>query len=298
MSAPFLAAVMGPTGAGKSALAERLAERFDAVLINADAFQVYRGMDIGTAKPTNRERYRLLDLKNPDESFGLGEFVRLAHAELSQLFEQERNVLVVGGTGLYIRALFEEYDNMSESADPALRQTLEARLRDEGLAVLVAELTRLAPELSSGIDVRNPVRVTRALERLQSKGPITRYELPNFHKIKFALAPDQAQLDVSLATRHRVMVQNGWIQEVKSLLLAGYGPDDPGFRAIGYQEWVRHLKGDVGLEEATATMIAETRRYAKRQRTWIRSELNVTLINPDAENAYLEAEMQLQSLSV
>lgn len=285
---------MGPTGSGKSALAEELARRHNAQLINADAFQVFRGMDIGTAKPQNRDLYRLLDLKLPNEQFGVGEFVRLAHQELVQLYREGRNVVVVGGSGLYIRALFEEYEDMAGAADPVLRAELEERLRRDGLEPLVQELTEISPSLAATVDLRNPIRVTRALERLRTPGPRTRYELPNFFRIKFALVPDQPWLDNSLATRHHDMVQNGWIQEVKSLLLAGYGPDDPGFRAIGYREWARYIKGDVGLEEATATMIAETRRYAKRQRTWIRSEPNVTLINPVVTNALFEVEAQLE----
>jgi len=288
---------MGPTCSGKTDLAERLAERFGAQLINADAFQVYRGMDIGTSKPTDISRYLLLDLKDPNEPFGLGEFVRLAHKELVRLYEEGQSAVVVGGTGLYIRALFEQYDNMAEAADPELRRALEQRLQSDGLDKLVLELEALAPDVAKSTDLRNPVRVTRALERLCATGPRLRYELPNFRQIKFALEPDKALLDASIATRHQVMVQNGWIQEVKSLLLRGFGPEDPGFRAIGYREWARHLNGDVGIEEATATMIAETRRYAKRQRTWIHSEPNVTLIDPEVDHAFLFAENKLKSLS-
>lgn len=296
MPAPVLIAVMGPTGSGKTSFAERLAGALGAQLLNADAFQIYRGMDIGTAKPENRERYRLLDLKEPNEPFGVGEFVRLANSELQDLFREGRSAVVVGGTGLYIRALFEEYADMAEAADPNLRQELMARLRDEGLESLVPELLAKRPDAAQKIDLRNPVRVTRALERLSSPGPRIRYELPPFVRTKFALMPRREVLDASIETRHRRMVQNGWVQEVKRLLLAGYCPTDPGFRAIGYRNWASHLEGNVGLEETTATIIAETRRYAKRQRTWIRSEPSVTLIDPESTDALLKAEAHVKDL--
>src|SRR5689334_3511641 len=128
---------MGPTGSGKTEVAEAIAERLGAQLINADAFQVYRGMDIGTAKPTEKHRYRLLDLKQPNAGFGVGEFVQLASEELRELHHEGRDAVVVGGTGLYIRALFEGYAEMVSPPDPNLRSELMARERTKGLATLV-----------------------------------------------------------------------------------------------------------------------------------------------------------------
>src|SRR5688572_23240532 len=124
---PFLLAVMGPTASGKTDLAEHLADETGAQLINADAFQVYKGFDIGTAKSVNANRYELIDIREPDESFGVGEFVQLANAELERLFAGGTSAIVVGGTGLYVRALFEEYEAMSGPPDPQLRADLEAR---------------------------------------------------------------------------------------------------------------------------------------------------------------------------
>ena len=121
---PLLIAVMGPTGSGKTPLAEALADELDAQLINSDAFQVYRKLDIGTAKPVSKDRYKLLDLIEPNEPFGLGEWLKLAAAEITRSYEMNQNVILVGGTGLYVRALFEQYSGMSGQPDPGLRRLL------------------------------------------------------------------------------------------------------------------------------------------------------------------------------
>jgi tRNA dimethylallyltransferase len=298
MPAPFLLALMGPTGSGKSELAERLAERYDAALINADAFQVYRGMDIGTAKPQDRAKYRLLDLKEPNEGFGVGEFVRLAHAELEQLFASGTNAIVVGGTGLYIRALFEQYEDMADQASPELREELNRRHAEEGLDSLAQELTNRAPEVANRIDLRNPARVKRALERLAHPPSAKKYILPHYAKLKLALVPEPSVHEPRLAERVSRMVQNGWVQEVKHLLEAGFGPKDPGFRAIGYREIAGCVRGEKGLEEAMATTIAETRRYAKRQRTWLRSEPDLVFLKPESGDVLLNAEAHVNLLFV
>ena len=162
---PALVALMGPTASGKSDLAEALADRIDARLINADAFQVYRGMDIGTGKPSQKERYLLLDLVSPSEQFGLGEWLRLAVAALEEIFKQGRNAIVVGGTGLYIRALMEEYADVAAAPDPSLRASLMKRPIEE----LRQELRSRAPNVFESTDIANPLRVRRALEKLDAQ---------------------------------------------------------------------------------------------------------------------------------
>jgi tRNA dimethylallyltransferase len=268
---------MGPTASGKSDLAEALAAEIGAQLINGDAFQVYRGLDIGTGKPDDRGRYELLDLKNPDEGFGVGEYILRANAILERLFAEGRHAVVVGGTGLYIRALFEEYVDLANEPDPELR----IRLNGMTLEEKQAELEAKAPEVAARIDRQNPVRVQRALERVIGGSTSLDWHLPPFRKLKLAIVPDPADTELRVANRVRSMVHNGWVREVEELRDAGYGPDDPGFRALGYRTLWRHLEGEFGLEEATATTIAETRRYAKRQRTWLRSEPNLTELDRD-----------------
>lgn len=268
---PLLLAVMGPTASGKSDLAEVLASELDAQLVNADAFQIYQGMDIGTGKPTDHERYALLDLKRPDEGFGVGEYVIRASELLSGLFAAGRNTIVVGGTGLYVRALFEEYVDLANEPDPELR----IRLNGMTLEEKQAELEARAPEVAARIDRQNPVRVQRALERAIGGTTALEWRLPPFRKMKLAIVPEPADTEIRVESRVRSMVHNGWVREIEELRDAGFGPDDPGFRALGYRTLWRHLEGEFGLEEATATTIAETRGYAKRQRTWLRSEPNL-----------------------
>jgi tRNA dimethylallyltransferase len=285
--APYLVAVMGPTASGKTELAERLAQDLDAQLFNADAFQVYRGLDVGTAKPLHRERYAFLDLKEPNESFGVGEYVLLAQEALRRLYEQGRNVVVVGGTGLYVRALFEQYSGMGSAPPDELREALSSQDLEE----LVDRLRELAPETADRLDLKNRVRVQRALERMLSPAPSIGWSLPPFCKAKFALVPAPSVTDERVLGRVEWMMQNGWVQEVARIRESGFSYHDPGLRAIGYRTLWRYLDREVGLDEAMATTIAETRRYAKRQRTWLRSEPN--LIELDMDDALADARRRL-----
>ncbi|AIE87924.1 tRNA (adenosine(37)-N6)-dimethylallyltransferase MiaA [Fimbriimonas ginsengisoli] len=284
---PKLIAVMGPTASGKTELAERLADELDAQLINADAFQVYRGLDIGTAKPETRDRYLLLDLKKPDETFGVGEYVQRAHRELERLYGEGRNVVVVGGTGLYVRALFESYDGMGDAPPAELREFLNAK----PLERLVERLRELDPERAEKIDLQNRVRVQRSLERILAPSPSIGLALPPFCKAKLAVVPDVPITDERVARRIETMMQNGWVEEVRRIRSEGYSCEDPGLRAIGYRTLWRYIEKEVELGEAVATTIAETRRYAKRQRTWLRSEPN--LIELDMGDALADARRHL-----
>ena len=286
---PVLVAVMGPTASGKTALAEALADRLDAGLVNADAFQAYRGMDVGTAKPDDRARYRLLDVKSPDEAYGVGEFCVRAAAELGSLHRAGRSAVVVGGTGQYVRALFEAYRDLMPDPDPALRARLAARLASEGLAALARELTASDPARAARTDLRNPVRVTRALERLGDERVPIRFDVPYPITLKIATNAEAPTLGEAIAHRVRRMMHNGWVEEVRRLREAGYGPDDPGFRAIGYRAVASLLDGDLATEEAERTVVQETTAYAKRQRTWLRSEPGLRTFVPGTSVGLEEA---------
>jgi len=288
---PQLVAVMGPTASGKTELAEQIAERIDAQLVNADAFQIYRGMDIGTAKPDRRDLYRLLDIRNPAEGFGVGEYVALAQEVIQDCWKAERSVVVVGGTGLYVRALFEEYSQMGQAPTPELRLSLD----EKSLESLVEELQRVEPEAAKGLDLQNRVRVQRALERIYSPKPSVPVHLPPFQKQKFAVMRDIDDTSERIKRRTEEMMRKGWVEEVQRLKAEGFSLADPGFRALGYGAIWRTLTGEVELKEALATTIAETRRYAKRQRTWLRSEPNLVIL--DSDNA-LEHAMRALSPNI
>jgi len=284
---PFLVAIMGPTASGKTGLAEYVATQLAATLINADAFQVYRGLDIGTAKPANRSRYSLIDIKEPSESFGLGEWIRLAHGHLVETYAQGQSAVVVGGTGLYIRALFEEYAAMADQPDPGLREALNNTPIDD----LRERLRSDHPEIAATVDLANPVRVRRAFERLH--GPISEaLVLPPFKKLKIGLTPDIDLLEGVIERRVAQMVEAGWVQEVESLREQGFSRCDPGFRAIGYRTISDYLDNKISLDEAVAATIIETRRYAKRQRTWLRTEKGLVGISATTENDAIRKTME------
>lgn len=272
MDVPLLIAVMGPTASGKTAVAEQLADRLDAQLVNADAFQIYRHMDVGTSKPEAKDRYELLDIRDPDEAFGVGEWVSLALDILNAAWIRRRNVIVVGGTGLYIRALFEEFAEMRAAPDPKLREAIQVRLQERGLASLYAELQVLDPTAAATVDPHNPARVRRAMERAAAAAEPIPVVLPPFRRLKVAVDPPSRVLDAQIERRLGKMIQNGWVQEVGRLREAGFSKDAPAFRAIGYLEVWSHLEGVISLEVALARVLVATRRYAKRQRTWLRGE--------------------------
>ncbi|MFY9232872.1 MAG: tRNA (adenosine(37)-N6)-dimethylallyltransferase MiaA [Fimbriimonadaceae bacterium] len=263
---------MGPTASGKTELAEQLADRYNAQLINADAFQVYRGFDIGTAKTENKSRYLLMDIRGPSEAFGVGEFVVLAADAIGKLWEKGRSAIVVGGTGLYIRALFEQYANMTGLPDPALRAELDERILIQGLPALYAELRAVDPAAAEAVDPQNPARVRRALERaLATEVPI-HFDLPPYPKMKIVLEWPKEQLITRIENRFDEMMQNGWIEEIRRLRAGGVSFDSAGMRAIGYRTLWRHLEGELSLTEAKESIVAEMRQYAKRQKTWLRAE--------------------------
>lgn len=261
---------MGPTASGKSALAELLAQEIGAQLISADAFQVYRGFDIGTAKPEQRSLYELLDICEPFEPFGAGDFVRRCLPILERCFAAGQPVVLVGGTGFYVRALMEEYKDMAPPPDPNLRVSLEQREEAEGLPALAAELLRLQPD--TGADLNNPVRVRRALEKLLGPQEQISFQLPAFWRIKWGLDAGQEQLSIAISRRIQLMLSAGWEQEVRSILDSGLDRDAPAWRAIGYETLAGIIEGRLERAAGLELIEASTRQYAKRQRTWLRKE--------------------------
>jgi tRNA dimethylallyltransferase len=268
---------MGTTASGKTGVAEELADHLDARLVNADAFQVYRYLDIGTAKSARADEYALLNIRHPNETFGLGEWSSLATQELHALYAEAKSAVVVGGTGLYIRALFEQYADMAPAPDPVLRAELDT-LSLENLK----ERLELADPASYGkVDLLNRVRVQRALERALTPSAFIPNPLPPFKKFKFAIDRDPEETRSRIAERVHEMVRDGWVDEVRALMDMGYHFDDPGLRAHGYRHIWRAVEGTMDMAQALDLTINEVRRYARRQRTWLRKEPELIWVEPD-----------------
>ncbi len=272
---------MGPTASGKSALAERISAEYDAPIVNADAFQIYRGMDIGTAKPHDHRPYRLLDIKNPNEDFGVGEFVTLASQELQTLFDQGRNAVICGGTGLYVRALLEEYADLMPAPDPALRESLREITNEEAFR----RLQKLHPEAAESVDKQNPIRVKRSLERVLANQSPIQFSVPPFRRFKVGIIPTVENSLAKIMHRTEEMLQNGWVAEVNELIENGYGPSDPGFRALGYRAIAEYLRVGGNEGDLIQDIGSDTVKYAKRQRTWLRAEPNLVVFE-DATTAW------------
>ncbi len=283
-------AIVGATATGKSALALRLAERLDGELVNADALQVYRGFDIGTAKPSpadrRRVRHHLLDILEPQQRFSAGEFVRLARRAVADILERGRQPVVVGGSGLYLRALFEGIREIPP-IDPAVRRALRRRLAGEGPDGLRAELRRVDPETAERLAVGDSQRLLRALEVAVSTGkPLSLWlaekpfgEVP-LAAVRVGLTLPRALLYDRISARIEQMVRDGWVEEVSGLLARGSKLSDPAFQAIGYRQLASYLAGESTLAEAIESTQRATRRFAKRQQTWFRREKGVRWFDP------------------
>lgn len=288
---PVIPVLGGPTASGKSALALGLAEAFGLELVSADAMMVYRGLDIGTAKPTPEERVRvphhLLDVADPDEAFSVARFVRLAEAAIGDVLARGRLPLVVGGTGFYIRALTEGLPTVP-AADPELQRPLWGRLRREGLDALEAELYARNPADAARAQ-RNPRRVVRALEVWERTGrspasfPLT---TPRFRYSKRRLEPEPPELGARIVRRTEEMFAAGLVGEV-SRLSERFPAATTAFQAIGYKEVRAALLGAYPLEDAPEAVTRATLRYARRQRTWFAREPGAARLEPGAAGAWL-----------
>ena len=278
-------AVVGPTAVGKSEIGLGLAEWLNGEIVSADSLQAYRGFDIGTAKPTLEERalvpHHLIDILDPQEDFSAGEFARRAGAAMSEIASRNRLPIVVGGSGFYLRALF---DGLSEipSVRPGVRDDLRRRLDEEGLEELRSELRSLDPITESRLEPGDAQRVLRALEVVVSTGRAlsawhsdVAVARPGHDAVRIGLTLERSLLYDRIAHRVHRMIEAGWVGEVEQLLTRGVTPGDPAFQAIGYRELAAHLAGEVSLDEAMETTIRATRRFAKRQLTWYRKERDI-----------------------
>lgn len=284
MSAVPLIVVVGPTAAGKSSLALAVALRVGGEIVAADSMQVYRGLDIGAAKPSADERCRvphhLLDLVDPDQPFTAADYVREASAAIADIRGRGRLPIMVGGTGLYLRALFRGlFDGPGESAP--LRERLYQEAARVGTAALHRRLEAIDPEAAATIHPNDLFRIVRALEVATVCGrPISalRAEARRHHTpvqgpvLRFGLERSRQELYQRIDARVEEMMARGLLHEVQGLLHRGYSPSLRPLRAIGYRHMIGCLEGHTTLDETVAALKRDTRRYAKRQLTWFRHE--------------------------
>lgn len=275
-SGPKLLVIVGPTAVGKTALSIRLGQALDGEIISADSRQIYRHMDIGTAKPTTDERARvphhLIDVVDPDQVLTLAQYKRLAAEAIQDVSSRGKLPILVGGTGLYVRAVTEGWTVPEVPPDGALRQRLREEAERLGHQALHASLARVDPVAADRIDPRNVRRVIRALEVHHQTGiPISRLQRkrpPGYALLKIGLTMPRPALYRRIDARIDRMIEQGLEAEVRWLLSRGYDYDLPSMSALGYQEIGQYLRGQLSLEEAVALIKRNTRRLVRKQYNW------------------------------
>jgi len=299
---PKVIVIAGPTASGKTGLAVDLALSLGGEVINADSMQVYRYMDVGTAKPTVEERrgvvHHLLDVVDPDEAFNAAAFRQMALPLAKRICAGNIPCFIVGGTGLYIRSLLGGLVELPPS-DPALRERLYAECDDKGAPELHQRLAKLDPERAESIHPNDRLRIVRALEIIQqTHRPSSdllkrhRFKTRDFLALKLCLRLDKETLYGRINQRTEKMITGGLIEETKGLLKKGYGPHLKPMTAIGYRHILNYLKGKWSLEEATTFLKRDTRRYAKRQMTWFKAEPDMIPVNPK-DRALVEEKIRV-----
>lgn len=299
-----LLVLSGPTASGKTGVAMALARLLPLEIVSADSMQVYRGMDIGTAKPAPAERaeipHHLIDVADPDDPYSAGRFVAEAEEAIRKIRSRGRHPLLVGGTGLYLRALIRGLDPLP--SDPGVREGLARRWEEEGGEALHAALRRDDPAAARKIHPSDRLRVLRALEiatitgapassrRTAWEGGAGRYRV-----LFFALRTGREELHRRIEERADGMIRAGLVEEVRGLLSRGFGPGLRSMDALGYRHILSHLLGGVPLEEAVRELKRDTRRYAKRQLTWLAAEEAVRWVEGDSASGAV-AEMSRKFL--
>jgi tRNA dimethylallyltransferase len=293
MLQPSLILIVGPTAVGKTEIAIRLAERIKLEIVSADSRLFYRGMDIGTAKPSRQEQalvpHHLIDIANPDEILSLAIFQHKAREAIADIHARGKLPLLVGGTGQYVRAVTEGWSPPGVKPDDRLRDELEKMKDEKGKDFLYEKLKSLDPEAAEKIDPRNVRRTIRALEVILTTGKKFseqrgQSESP-YHLIMIGLTRPRPELYARIDTRIESMFANGLLDEVKGLLAKGYSPNLPTMSAIGYRECVSVIESKLSVERAKVEMRRATRIFVRRQSNWFKeSDPNISWLYAGKEN--------------
>ena len=271
-----LVAIVGPTAIGKSSLALELGRTFGGEIINADSRQVYRYMDIGTAKPTLEERavvpHHLIDVVNPDQDFNLALYQSKVRKIIDDIQRRRKPALLVGGSGLYVWAILEGWRIPAVPPDHVMRQELEARVQSEGVKALYEELKQLDPDAAERIDPRNVRRLIRAIEVSRQGKPFSRLQgkEPFVNSLVIGLTTDRTDLYQRIDARVDSMMEKGLLTEVEGLITKGYGFDLPSMSGLGYKQIGMFLQGEIDLPTAIQQIKGNTHRFARHQYNWFR----------------------------
>lgn len=288
---PNIIIIAGPTASGKTAISIELAERIGGEIVSADSIQIYRYMDVGSAKPSPEEQRRvphhLIDIRDPDQDFSAGDYVRYARESIRRVRKKGRVPLVVGGTGLYIRLLLGGIADIPP-AQPAIRERLKAEETEKGKGTLFRKLAEVDPETAAITPQENLARIIRSLEVFESTGKrISEIQREHafrdrcYRSLFLCLDPGRQVLYERIENRVDNMIKGGLLEEVAALYERGYGRELKSMQSLGYRHAGMILAGKMDLREAVDLMKRDTRRYAKRQFTWFRSEPEVLWIGPD-----------------
>ncbi|WP_215113522.1 tRNA (adenosine(37)-N6)-dimethylallyltransferase MiaA [Exiguobacterium sp. s63] len=271
--------IVGPTAVGKTKTGIELAKAFDGEIVSGDSVQVYRGMDIGSAKVTKEEAegipHHLIDICDPDDAMSVAMFQQLARAAIDDIYARGKLPIIVGGTGLYIRSILYDYEFVERPIDEALRADLERMAEVEGREALHQRLVQLDPERAATIHPNNVRRVVRALEVAMQGDTQTTDSAPSEHYDYrlFVLHADREILYDRINQRVDAMMEAGLVEEIERLLAHGYR-DTQAMRAIGYKEMIPYIDGNISKEKATELLKQHTRQFAKRQLTWFRHQFD------------------------
>lgn len=282
--------IVGPTAVGKTELSIAVAKQLDAEIISADSMQVYRGMDIGTAKPSEQERqgipHHLIDVVDPSHDFTVAEYQELAEKAISDIQEKGKVPLLTGGTGLYIRAVIDGFDFPGQDEDLALRARLQRFAQVHGNEALHRMLQKVDPTSAQRLHPNDVRRVIRALEVYELTGiPLSQHlkgqeDRPPRHKaVMFGLTRPRQQLYKRCDERVELMLKNGLLDEVRNLLNMGFDQRSTALQAIGYKELIGYFTGQYSWDEAVRLLKRNTRRYAKRQYTWFLRDNRITWLD-------------------
>ncbi|MCX6085162.1 MAG: tRNA (adenosine(37)-N6)-dimethylallyltransferase MiaA [Caldiserica bacterium] len=289
-SLPLVVGIVGATGTGKTELSLQLGRRFGGSIISADSMQVYQGMDIGTAKPSPSERlsvpHALIDIVRPDYHFSVAEYQVLAVEAVNVAIRSERLPILVGGTGLYVRAVLDGYEFLPEKPSASLRNELRMLPESE----LRERLRAIDPLAEREIAANDSRRLERALEMVALTGSLPsvlkrRQHAVPWRVLRIGLRAERAELYGRLDRRVDVMISAGMEDEVRRLLADGLNPDDTAMQGIGYKELSSWIRGEIGHDEAIGLWKKRTRNYAKRQETWFRAEKSVHWIDVSEEGS-------------